>query len=159
MQESLKRSLPHSGFRGSNGFMNGILGIVLVTHGGLASAFVDVLEHVLGKQQSIISIGIEPHDNLTSRRADIVRAIKEVDHGCGVIVITDMFGGTPSNLAIAAMQGRPIEVIAGVNLPMLIKIAEARTANKPLHQVVLEAQEAGRRYIHVASGFLEGIIS
>jgi PTS system mannose-specific IIA component len=139
--------------------MNSVLGIVLVTHGGLATAFVDVLEHVLGKQQSIIALGIEPHDNLTSRRADIVRAIKEVDHGHGVVVLTDMFGGTPSNLAIAAMQGRPIEVIAGVNLPMLIKLVEARSAKKPLHQVVLEAQEAGRRYIHVAGGFLEGVIT
>jgi PTS system mannose-specific IIA component len=139
--------------------MSSVLGIVLVTHGGLATAFVDVLEHVLGKQQSIIALGIEPHDNLTSRRADIVRAIKEVDHGHGVVVLTDMFGGTPSNLAIAAMQGRPIEVIAGVNLPMLIKLVEARSAKKPLHQVVLEAQEAGRRYIHVAGGFLEGVIT
>jgi PTS system mannose-specific IIA component len=142
-----------------NSVMNSVLGIVLVTHGGLATAFVDVLEHVLGKQQSIIALGIEPHDNLTSRRADIVRAIKEVDHGHGVVVLTDMFGGTPSNLAIAAMQGRPIEVIAGVNLPMLIKLVEARSAKKPLHQVVLEAQEAGRRYIHVAGGFLEGVIT
>jgi PTS system mannose-specific IIA component len=132
-----------------------MIGIVLVTHGHLASEFRAALEHVVGPQKQIESIAIGPDDDIEQRRKDIVAAVAKVDSGAGVIVLTDMFGGTPSNLAISVMYDAHIEVIAGVNLPMLIKLASLRdTAN--LEQAVMQAQEAGRKYIYVASRVLSG---
>ena len=130
-----------------------MIGLVLVTHGRLAVEFVDAMQHVVGPQQQIRSVCIEADDDIEQRRADIVRAVREVDNGRGVIILTDMFGGTPSNLAISTMDRPGIEVIAGVNLPMLIKLASVRDGD-PLPDVVKAAQEAGRKYINVASQLL-----
>lgn len=132
-----------------------MIGIVLVTHGRLASEFRAALEHVVGPQKQIESIGIGPDDDVEQRRQDIISAIANVDKGAGVVVLTDMFGGTPSNLAISVMNGAHIEVIAGVNLPMLIKLASVRDSTS-LDQAVSVAQDAGRKYIYVASKFLGG---
>ncbi len=132
-----------------------MIGLVLVTHGNLASEFRSALEHVVGPQQQIEAITIGPEDDMERRRDDIVAAVEHVDDGAGVVVLTDMFGGTPSNLAISCMNGREVEVIAGINLPMLIKLASVR-ADTGLEDAVAQAQEAGRKYINVASRVLSG---
>ena len=132
-----------------------MIGIVLVTHGRLAIEFRAALEHVVGPQLQIATIAIAPDDDMEMRRREILEKIAEVDTGDGVAVLTDMFGGTPSNLAISAMNGREVEVIAGINLPMLIKLASVREAVN-LEQAVIQAQEAGRKYINVASRVLSG---
>ena len=132
-----------------------MIGIVLVTHGCLAAEFRAALEHVVGPQKQIETIAIGPEDDIEQRRQDIVSAIGKVDKGGGVIVLTDMFGGTPSNLAISIMNGANIEVIAGINLPMLIKLASVRDTST-LEQAVIQAQDAGRKYIYVASRVLSG---
>jgi len=126
-----------------------MIGIVLVTHGRLAAEFRAALEHVVGPQKQIESIAIGPDDDIEQRRQDIVSAVTKVDSGAGVVVLTDMFGGTPSNLAISIMNGSNIEVIAAVNLPMLIKLASVRETSS-LEQAVIQAQDAGRKYIYVA---------
>jgi len=130
-----------------------MIGMVLVTHGRLATEFVAALEHVVGGQTQIAAVCIGPDDDMEQRRQDILRSIAEVDTGDGVALLTDMFGGTPSNLAISVMDRGKIEVIAGVNLPMLIKLASLRQ-NEGLERAVLGAQEAGRKYINVASQLL-----
>ena len=130
-----------------------LIGMVLVTHGRLAVEMVAALEHVVGPQAQVAAVCIGPDDNMEQRRADILKAVGSVDAGSGVVVLTDMFGGTPSNLAISIMQGAPIEVIAGVNLPMLIKLASVRGSSS-LQTAVKEAQDAGRKYINVASALL-----
>ena len=130
-----------------------LIGLVLVTHGRLAIELVAALEHVVGPQSQVMCVCIGPDDNMEQRRADILKAVKTVDAGEGVVVLTDMFGGTPSNLAISIMDTGPIEVIAGVNLPMLIKLASVR-GTEPLRSTVAQAQEAGRKYINVASALL-----
>jgi mannose PTS system EIIA component len=130
-----------------------MIGLVLVTHGRLAEEFIAATEHVVGPQRNVRAISIGPDDDMEQRRQDILAAAEAVDEGEGVIVLTDMFGGTPSNLAISIMDKAQIEVIAGVNLPMLIKLASVR-ATEPLHQAVASAQEAGRKYINVASTLL-----
>jgi mannose PTS system EIIA component len=132
-----------------------MIGLVLVTHGCLATEFRAALEHVVGPQKQIETVTIGPDDDLENRRKDILDAVCRVDTGAGVVVLTDMFGGTPSNLAISCMNGRQVEVIAGINLPMLIKLASVRD-EKPLSDAVLQAQEAGRKYINVASRVLAG---
>ena len=130
-----------------------MIGLVLVTHGRLAAEFVAAMEHVVGPQAQCQAICIEANDDMEERRADIAKAATEVDKGDGVILLTDMFGGTPSNLAISLL-GRPnLEVIAGVNLPMLIKLASVRKS-KTVGESVDLAQEAGRKYISVASRLL-----
>lgn len=130
-----------------------MIGMVLVTHGRLADEFVAALEHVVGPQTNVASVCIGPEDDMERRRQDIIDAIRAVDAGGGVVLLTDMFGGTPSNLAISVMEPGRVEVIAGVNLPMLIKLASVRTAQK-LQPAVTAAQEAGRKYINVASQLL-----
>ena len=130
-----------------------MIGLVLVTHGRLAAEFVAALEHVVGPQERVLAVCIGADDDIEARRAEIVLAIREVDDGTGVVVLTDMFGGTPSNLAISTMDRKGVEVIAGVNLPMLIKLASLR-ATEPLPQAVAAAQEAGRKYINIASRLL-----
>ena len=130
-----------------------MIGIVLVTHGRLAIEFRAALEHVVGAQEQIETVTIGPDDNVEQRRRDIIEAVKRVDSGDGVAILTDMFGGTPSNLAISVMDRAKIEVIAGVNLPMLIKLASLRQSES-LERTVLGAQEAGRKYINVASQLL-----
>ncbi|MBB4286333.1 PTS sugar transporter subunit IIA [Roseospira goensis] len=130
-----------------------MIGLVLVTHGRLAEEMLAALEHVVGAQANVATICIGPDDDMEQRRADIVDAVNRVDTGQGVIVLTDMFGGTPSNLAISIMDRATIEVIAGVNLPMLIKLASVR-ATEPLAEAVTSAQLAGRKYINVASRLL-----
>lgn len=132
-----------------------MIGIVLVTHGQLANAFRAALEHVVGHQEQIETISIGPDDDIEQRRRDILTAIKHVDTGAGVAVLTDMFGGTPSNLAISVMNGANIEVVAGINLPMLIKLASVRESVS-LDQAVVQAQDAGRKYIYIASRVLSG---
>ena len=129
-----------------------MIGLVLVTHGSLATEFVVAMEHVVGPQQQIETICIGPEDDMELRRADIAAAVARVNDGAGVILLTDMFGGTPSNLAISIMEQARIEVLAGVNLPMLVKLASVR--NRPIAEAVRMAQEAGRKYITVASRIL-----
>ena len=132
-----------------------MIGMVLVTHGQLATGFRVALEHVVGPQSRFETITIGPEDDMEQRRADIISAIGRVQDGSGVVLLTDMFGGTPSNLAISVMDGGRIEVICGINLPMLIKLATLReTAD--LDQAVIEARDAGRKYITVASKVLTG---
>jgi PTS system mannose-specific IIA component len=130
-----------------------MIGMILVTHGRLAAEFAAALEHVVGAQTQIAAVCIGPDDDMEQRRQDILRSIAEVDSGDGVVLLTDMFGGTPSNLAISVMDRAKIEVIAGVNLPMLIKLASLRQTES-LERAVLGAQEAGRKYINVASQLL-----
>ncbi len=130
-----------------------MIGMVLVTHGRLAAEFIAALEHVVGPQRNIAAVCIGADDDMERRRQDILSAIAEVDAGKGVVLLTDMFGGTPSNLAISVMDKARIEVIAGVNLPLLIKLAGLRET-ETLAAAVAGAQEAGRKYINVASRLL-----
>jgi PTS system mannose-specific IIA component len=130
-----------------------MIGLVLVTHGRLASEFIVAMEHVVGPQRQIAAICIGPDDDMEERRAQIAQAIKAVDKGEGVIILTDLFGGTPSNLAISLMKSDKIEVIAGVNLPMLIRLEGARKS-MDVRSAVAAAREAGRKYISVASEIL-----
>ena len=130
-----------------------MIGLVLVTHGRLATEFVVAMEHVVGPQRAIAPICIGPDEDMESRRADIANAIAEVDSGRGVIVLTDLFGGTPSNLAISLMKPGKVEVIAGINLPMLIRLEGARRTMN-VGDAVAAAREAGRKYISVASEVL-----
>jgi PTS system mannose-specific IIA component len=132
-----------------------MIGVVLVTHGRLADEFRSALEHVVGPQTHLETICIGPEDDMERRRADILEAVDRVDSGSGVVLLTDMFGGTPSNLAISVMDHGAVEVIAGVNLPMLIKLASVR-ADKSLADAVTDARDAGRKYISVASQVLSG---
>jgi PTS system mannose-specific IIA component len=132
-----------------------MIGLVLVTHGRLAEEFVAATEHVVGEQRNVRTVCIGPDDDMEQRRNDILAAIAKVDDGNGVILLTDMFGGTPSNLAISIMDRASVEVIAGVNLPMLIKLASIRR-DSSLADAVAAAQEAGRKYINVASRLLAG---
>ena len=132
-----------------------MIGLVLVTHGKLAEEFRHALEHVVGPQKSIETVCIGPEDDMDQRRQDILHAVLAADEGNGVIILTDMFGGTPSNLAISVMHEGKVEVIAGLNLPMLIKLASIR-AEKPLAAAIVDAQDAGRKYINVASKVLNG---
>jgi mannose PTS system EIIA component len=132
-----------------------MIGMVLVTHGRLAVEFLAALEHVVGRQKQIQTITIGPEDDMEMRRGEIIAAVKEVDSGEGVVVLTDMFGGTPSNLAISVMGTCRTEVVAGINLPMLIKLASVR-GDCDLSHAVGQAQDAGRKYINVASQVLAG---
>jgi PTS system mannose-specific IIA component len=132
-----------------------MIGMVLVTHGHLATEFRAALEHVVGPQKQIATVSIGPEDDMELRRKEILAAVKQVDSGGGVVVLTDMFGGTPSNLAISIMNGGQVEVVAGINLPMLIKLASIRDVTS-LEQAVMQAQDAGRKYIYVASRVLSG---
>lgn len=133
-----------------------MIGIVLVTHGKLAVEFRSALEHVVGPQEYCETVCIGPDDDMEVRRNDILAAVTAADSGQGVVMLTDMFGGTPSNLAISVMQDRQIEVIAGVNLPMLVKLARVRK-QKTMVESVREAQDAGRKYINVANDVLGNI--
>ena len=130
-----------------------MIGMVLVTHGRLADELIAALEHVVGPQSSVAAVCIGPDDDMEKRRQDIVESVKRTDSGDGVVVLTDMFGGTPSNLAISIMEGAKVEVIAGVNLPMLVKLASVREEGE-LAEAVASAQEAGRKYINIASQLL-----
>lgn len=131
-----------------------MIGLVLVTHGHLAEEFIKAMEHVVGPQAQVRAVCIGPEDDMEQRRNDILGCVAACDTGDGVAVLTDMFGGTPSNLAISIMDRAKVEVIAGVNLPMLIKLASVRKAGMPLKEAVVAAQEAGRKYINVASALL-----
>ncbi len=132
-----------------------MIGLVVVTHGRLAEEFIAAMEHVVGPQAQTRAVCIAPDDDMELRRADIVAAVEAVDKGKGVIVLTDMFGGTPSNLAISILKQANVEVLAGINLPMLIKLASVRVSC-PLDQAVTQARDAGRKYISVASKVLSG---
>ncbi len=132
-----------------------MIGMVVVTHGRLAEEFIAAMEHVVGPQSALLAISIGPDDDMEQRRQDILDAVSEVDEGSGVILLTDMFGGTPSNLAISIMESTNVEVIAGINLPMLIKLASVRRVCS-MEEAVTAAQESGRKYINVASHVLSG---
>lgn len=132
-----------------------MIGLVIVTHGGLATEFRAALEHVVGAQSQLETVSIGPDDDMEVRRNDILAAVKRVDTGDGVVLLTDMFGGTPSNLSISIMDDANVEVIAGVNLPMLIKLTTVRSETG-LAKAVDLAKEAGRKYISVASQVLSG---
>jgi len=132
-----------------------MIGLVLVTHGRLAVEFRAALEHVVGPQSQVETVTIGPDDDVECRRHEIIDAVKRVDTGEGVVILTDMFGGTPSNLAISVMSRPQVEVLAGINLPMLVKLAKVR-AECPLQEAVAAAQEAGRKYVTIASRVLAG---
>ncbi|KQV20258.1 PTS fructose transporter subunit IIA [Rhizobium sp. Root1203] len=132
-----------------------MIGLVLVTHGKLAEEFRHAVEHVVGPQKFIETVCIGPEDDMDQRRQDILEAVASADDGHGVVILTDMFGGTPSNLAISVMSSGHTEVIAGMNLPMLIKLAGVRGENN-MEKALVEASEAGRKYINVASRVLSG---
>jgi mannose PTS system EIIA component len=130
-----------------------MIGLILVTHGRLAEEFVSAMQHVVGRQDAVATVCIGPNDDMEARRQEIAAAIAAVDSGQGAIVLTDLFGGTPSNLAISLMKAGKVEVIAGINLPMLIRLAKARGC-MGLAEAVSAARDAGRNYITVASEFL-----
>ena len=130
-----------------------MIGMVLVTHGRLAIELIAALEHVVGSQKKVLPVCIGPDDDMELRRSEIVKSAMEVDDGDGVVLLTDMFGGTPSNLAISIIDSANVEVIAGVNLPMLIKLASLRETTI-LSEAVVSAQDAGRKYINIASQLL-----
>ena len=130
-----------------------MIGMILVTHGRLAEEFVHAMEHVVGEQSDVATICIGPNDDMEARRREIANAIKRVDSGNGAVILTDLFGGTPSNLAISLLKRGKTEVIAGINLPMLIRLAGARK-DLDLTAAVTAAREAGRNYITVASEYL-----
>jgi PTS system mannose-specific IIA component len=132
-----------------------MIGMVLVTHGALAIEFKSALEHVVGPQEFVETVAIGPDDDMEKRRNDILACVDAADQGQGVVILTDMFGGTPSNLAISVMQNRDVEVIAGVNLPMLVKLARVRV-DLDIKAAVTMAADAGRKYINVASDTLGG---
>ncbi len=130
-----------------------MIGMILVTHGKLAEEFVHAMEHVVGRQEAVATVCIGPNDDMEARRREIAEAIATVDGGQGAIILTDLFGGTPSNLAISLMQAGKVEVIAGINLPMLIRLAKARCC-MGLSAAAIAARDAGRNYITIASEFL-----
>lgn len=130
-----------------------MIGMILVTHGSLAEEFVHAMEHVVGPQNAVATVCIGPSDDMEQRRDEIAASISKVDSGSGVIMLTDLFGGTPSNLAISLLERGKVEVIAGINLPMLIRLAGARKTMS-VNEAVDAAKEAGRNYITVASEFL-----
>jgi mannose PTS system EIIA component len=130
-----------------------MIGIVLVSHGHLAQEFAKALEHVVGPQDKLDIISLFPNDDIEAKRREILSAVQQVEDGQGVVILTDMFGGTPSNLAHSLLEQRNVEIVAGMNLPLLIKLVSVRKT-MTLHEAVLLAQEAGRKYIHVASHVL-----
>lgn len=130
-----------------------MIGLILVTHGDLADHFVEAMEHVVGAQEAIATVCIGPNDDMEARRAEIAAAIEQVDSGKGAVILTDLFGGTPSNLAISLLDAGRVEVIAGINLPMLIRLAGARKSMS-VTEAVGAARDAGRNYITIASEFL-----
>ncbi len=132
-----------------------MIGIVLVTHGNLACEFVAAMEHVVGKQEKVECVCIGPDDDMEARRSEIMQKVKSVDDGNGAVLLTDMFGGTPSNLAMSVIGHGNYDVVAGINLPMLIKLASVRK-DMPLIKCVECAQEAGKKHINVASQLLGG---
>jgi mannose PTS system EIIA component len=127
-----------------------MIGIIVITHGALGSELIAVAEHVVGRQQALVTIAIGPEDDIERRRNEIIAKVAEMDTGAGVAILTDMFGGTPSNLAISVMKPDKVEVIAGVNVPMLIKLISVRNTMS-LMNAALTAQEAGRKYINVTA--------
>ena len=133
-----------------------MIGLVIVAHGGLATEFRNALEHIVGAQQQLETISIGPDDDMALRRDEILAAAKRADNGEGVIILTDMFGGTPSNLAISVIDNAPVDVIAGINLPILVKLAGLRSSGTPLQEAVTQARDAGRKYIKIASQELSG---
>jgi PTS system mannose-specific IIA component len=145
--------MPPGSGRSGDHLSKGMIGIVIVTHGGLAVEFRAALEHVVGRQEQIETVSIGPDDDMEVRRGDILAAVRRCETGAGVVILTDMFGGTPSNLAISIMDEARVEVIAGANLPMLIKLATVR-GETDLATAVDKAKDAGRKYINVASQLL-----
>lgn len=127
-----------------------MIGIVLVSHGNLANEFAKTLEHIVGPQENLMTVSLFPDDDMEVKRKEIQDAVQQVGKNQGVVILTDMFGGTPSNLAHSLLKGQNVEIVAGMNLPLLIKLVSSRKT-KSLHESVLLAQEAGRKYIHVAS--------
>ncbi len=130
-----------------------MIGLILVTHGNLAEEFVHAMQHVVGRQDDVATVCIGPNDDMERRRREISDKIKAVDSGQGTIVLTDLFGGTPSNLAISLMKAGKVEVIAGINLPMLIRLAKARNCMS-VSEAAIAARDAGRNYITIASEYL-----
>ena len=134
-----------------------MIGVVIVSHSNISKEFLIALEHIVGKQENIVAISILPEDDVESKRQEIIKAVKKVNKDKGVIILTDMFGGTPSNLAISVMEEEKVEVVAGVNLPMLIKISSLRNECE-IKELIKVSQESGRKYMNVASAFLENQI-
>ena len=123
----------------------GLIGIVIVAHGGLAGEYLSAVEHVVGVQTGMRSVAIGPEDDRSLKQSEICDAANAVDTGQGVVIVTDMFGGSPSNLSLRACSPQNRRILYGANLPMLIKLAKSR--DKPLADAVRNAKEAGRKYI------------
>lgn len=140
-------------FAGTSERASRMIGMILVTHGKLAEEFVHAMQHVVGRQDAVETVCIGPNDDMERRRKEIADAVKKVDAGSGVVILTDLFGGTPSNLAISLMKAGQVEVIAGINLPMLIRLAKARNSMS-VQDAAKAARDAGRNYITIASEFL-----
>jgi len=132
-----------------------MIGLVLVAHGALAEEFLAAMQYVVGPQKQIATVGLFPKDDIQKRREEILEKVRSVDDGSGVILLTDMFGGTPSNLSISVIGQGNVEVLAGLNLPMLIKLSGLRS-EVSLKEAVEAAQDAGKKYITIASKFLGG---
>ena len=130
-----------------------MIGLILVTHGRLAEEFIHAMEHVVGRQDAVVPVSIGPNDDMEAKRSEIRKAIRKVDSGNGAIILTDLFGGTPSNLAISLLDAGRVEVLAGINLPMLIRLSSARKSMDVM-SAVTAARDAGRNYITIASEFL-----
>lgn len=127
-----------------------MIGIVIVAHGGLAQEYVSAVEHVVGKQSGMRAVSIEPNDDRGAKQAEICAAADGVDSGEGVVMVTDMFGGSPSNLCLRACSPNDRKILYGANLPMLVKLTKSR--HKPLAKAVEAALEAGRKYIDSFDG-------
>jgi PTS system mannose-specific IIA component len=132
-----------------------MIGIVIVTHGRLAVELLSAVQHIVGPQTHVKTVCIGPNDDIEERRNEIAAAIKAVDLGKGVVLVTDMFGGTPCNLALTHLKKGKIEVLAGANLPSLIKLISVRIT-MPLEKAVCEAIESGRKYMRAGSAELTG---
>lgn len=131
-----------------------MIGLIIIAHTNLAEALVNTIEHILGPQKNVVSIGIGESDSVDNKYSDLLAAINKVDQGAGVIIVTDMFGGTPSNLAVSVLGEQKIEVIAGVNVPLLLKFFQLRTVTLPLSEIAFQCQDCGQKYIKVASALL-----
>jgi mannose PTS system EIIA component len=131
-----------------------MIGVVIIGHGHLAQEFLAALTHVLGKQTQIAAINVGAQDDLSTKRTELLSAIKAVSTGDGVVIATDLFGGSPSNIAISVMEETGAEVIAGVNLPLLLKLAELRSTHN-MADALATAREAGQKYIKIASALVK----
>ena len=143
MNRGARHGTPQAGARENGG--DRVIGIVIVAHGGLAREYRHAMEHVVGELDGVVTIATGPDDDRAEKQAEICKAANTVDSGDGVVIVTDMFGGSPCNLSLKACQPDNRRILFGANLPMLIKLAKSR--RKPVEQAAKQAMDAGRKYI------------